>query len=132
MAKSPATSGPAPVYVVHGAEAFLKRQAVTEIIDKVLGNADRSLAFSEYDGSAWVELASVLDDLRTLPFLAERRLVFVRDADTFITNHRQALEDYLENISPTGVLLIECRSFPGNTRLAKRAAAIGESIKCEP
>lgn len=121
-----------PVYVVHGAEAFLQREALTGLLDRLLGKSDRSLALTEYDGSGSVELASVLDDLRTLPFLSERRVVFVRDADTFITKHREKLEDYLDNPSGTGVLVMEARSFPATTRLAKRAASIGESIKCEP
>ncbi|UCD27988.1 MAG: DNA polymerase III subunit delta [Planctomycetota bacterium] len=121
-----------PVYVVHGAEAFLKRQAITEIIDRLLGDADRSMAVSEYDGSAAsLELATVLDDLRTLPFMSNYRLVIVYDADSFITRYRQDLEEYIENPSSTGVLVAECRSFPGTTRLAKRVRAAGEIVKCE-
>lgn len=122
----------APVYVVCGAEAFLKRQALAGVLDRTLGNSDRSLALTEYDGSGSVELANVLDDLRTLPFLSERRVVLVRDADSFITRFRQQLEDYLDSPSSSGVLVLEARSFPGTTRLAKRAAAIGEVTKCEP
>jgi DNA polymerase-3 subunit delta len=122
----------APIYVVHGAEAFLKRQAIAEILDRLLAGADRAMALSEYDGAGSIELASVLDDLRTLPFLSDRRVVLVRDADAFITRYREGLEDYFESPSSTGVLVMEARSFPGNTRLAKRAAAVGESIKCEP
>ena len=119
-------------YVVCGPEAFLKRQAIREITDRVLGEADRALSLSEYDGaSGTVELADVLDDLRTLPFLTARRLVVVRDADSFITRHRPELEEYAENPSPTGVLLIECKSLPANTRLYKRVQAVGQVIKCE-
>ncbi len=121
-----------PICVVYGAEAFLKRQAIADIVDRVLGNADRSLALSEYDGGAAIALAGVLDDLRTLPFLSDRRLVLVRDADKFITDNRAALEDYADQPSPTGVLLMECRSFPGSTKLAKRVQAIGEAIECKP
>ncbi len=122
-----------PVYVVTGSEGFLKREAIRRISERVLGKADRSLAYTEYDGAAAAtELAVVLDDLRTLPFLADRRLVLLYDADTFITKYRQALEDYVGAPSPTGVLLIECKSLPANTRLYKRAQQAGEVIKCEP
>jgi DNA polymerase-3 subunit delta len=98
----------------------------------VLGDADRSLALSEYDGSsAALELASVLDDVRTLPFLAERRLVVVREADAFITRYRSELESYMESPSSCGVLLLECKSLPASTRLYKRINAVGETIKCD-
>lgn len=123
---------PAAVYAVCGAEAFLKRRALMSIADRVLGQADRTMALCEYDGSdASVELAVVLDDLRTLPFLAERRLVIVREADAFITRYRSQLEAYVEQPASTGVLVLECKSLPGNTRLAKRIHAAGEVIACD-
>jgi DNA polymerase III subunit delta len=122
----------APIHVVFGPEAFLKRQAIASIVDTTLADADRSLAISEYDGAAaGLTAADVLDDLRTLPFLTECRLVLVRDADAFITRHRQALEEYVGNPSPTGVLLLECRSFPATTRLYKRVNALGGLVPCE-
>jgi len=119
-------------YAVCGAEAFLKRQAVETITHNVLGDADRSLTLSEYDGSsAALELAVVLDDLRTLPFLSERRLVIVTEADAFITRYRSDLETYLESPGSCGVLLLECKSLPANTRLYKRINQVGEVIKCD-
>lgn len=103
------------------------------LTDHILGKADRALALSEYEGAgASLELADVLDDLRTLPFLTPRRLVRVCDADSFITRYRQELEDYAENPSTTGVLLLECKTLAANTRLYKRISAVGKVIKCEP
>lgn len=122
---------PVPVYVVCGTDEFLKRQAVQRIVSAVLGEDSQHLALSPFDGPT-AELADVLDELRTLPFLAERRLVVVRDADAFITKHRAALEHYLTEPSDWGVLLLVCRSFPANTRLAKLAARVGEVVRCEP
>ena len=99
-------------------------------MNKILGDADRALALTEYDGTT-AGLAEVLDDLRTLPFLTKRRLVVVRDADDFITRYRENLEEYAESPSQTGVLLLECKSLPANTRLYKRIVAVGEVVKCE-
>lgn len=130
---STAIQNPAPIYAVCGTEVFLKRQAMDQIVKDVLGDADRALSLSEYDcATTTAELASVLDDLRTLPFLTDRRLVVVREADKFITLYRQALEDYAASPSSTGVLLIECKSLPGNTRLAKQIAKIGKVLKFDP
>lgn len=133
MGKVKSTSEPiAPIYAFSGAELFLRRQAMNETIVRALGNADPALVLSEYDGaSGTVELATVLDDLRTLPFLAERRVVVVRDADKFITQHREHLEGYAANPSPTGVLVLECKSLPANTRLAKQIAKVGQLSKFE-
>jgi DNA polymerase III subunit delta len=128
--RSQTESRSVPVYVVCGSEAFLKREALARITNEVLGKADRSLALTEYDAGS--ELAAVLDDLRTLPFLTDRRLVVVRDADAFVTRYRPELEDYFESPSPTGVLLLDVRTFPKNTRLYKRAQVVGQVVECEP
>lgn len=121
-----------PVYVVYGPEDFLKRQALEGVVNRLLPAAERSMALSEYDaGSKMPESAEVFDELRTLPFLAERRVVVIRDADAFITKCRQHLEDYVDDPSSSGTLVMECRSFPGNTKLAKKVKAVGEAIACE-
>jgi len=119
------------VYVIYGQDGRRGREALEEIREAVLGEADPQLALSVYEGDS-ASLAEVLDGLRTLPFLTERRLVVIKDADKFISDHREALEKYLEQPSSTGVLLLMAKSFPGRTRLAKKAAAVGEVVACEP
>jgi DNA polymerase III subunit delta len=128
--KSGDSSGPAAVYAVFGAEAFLKREALVRITHQALGNADRSFSMSEYEGPS-AELAPIMDDLRTLPFLAERRLVIVREADPFITRFRPELEDYADKPTSTGVLVLECKSLPSNTRLYKKINALGGTVPCD-
>ncbi len=127
------TDKPAPFYAVCGEELFLRRQAITELVDEVLGPADRSLAMSEYDGkNDSLEPSDVLDDLRTLPFLVERKLVLLRDGDLFVKQYRAELEAYAEKPCERSVFVLECKSLPANTRLYKRIAAAGEVVKCEP
>jgi len=59
-------------------------------------------------------------------------VVLIREAETFITAHREKLENYLARPSPTGTLILECRSFPKTTRLSKAAAAVGgQLIECK-
>jgi DNA polymerase-3 subunit delta len=124
------SSKPLPIYVVFGAETFLKTQAIGRVIGVLLEPDQRATSLAEYEGGS-VVLAELLDELRTLPFLAPRRVALVRDADTFISANREHLEKYLEMPSETGSLILECRSFPSNTRLYKRAQAVGQCIACE-
>ncbi|MHC4294951.1 MAG: DNA polymerase III subunit delta, partial [Planctomycetota bacterium] len=76
------------------------------------------------------ELPEVLDELRTLPFLAPRRAVVVSDAAPFVSAHREAIESYLNAPSKTASLILLLTSFPRNTRLAKLVGKIGEAIEC--
>jgi len=120
-----------PVYVIHGKDRRRVTDSADAIARQVLADADPQLSLSRLEGNN-IELADVLDELRTLPFLSPCRLVMIKDADSFITKYRQPLEAYLEAPSPTGVLILLPESFPATTRLAKIAAKIGQVISCEP
>ena len=89
-----AASTPKPVYVICGSESFLKRQALRSVLRGLgIHPADDSMAVTQFDAEA--ELSAVLDELRTLPLLAEHRVVMVDEADAFIAAHRPQLERYL-------------------------------------
>lgn len=118
-----------PLIVIFGEESYSKSRRLSDTLDMLLpAGVDRTLALSSFDGTLTEEqggptLAAVMDDLLTLPFLAPRRIVLIRDADRFISACRERLERWVESPSPTGVLVLECRSFPKTTRLYKAAAA---------
>ena len=119
-----------PIYVVFGQDRRRVWDKSEEVLEEALAGCERQVSQSSYDGDE-ASLAEVLDGLRTLPFLSPRRVVLVKDADKFISEHRQSLEKYLEEPCPTGVLVLVARSFPANTRLAKRARQIGQVYNCE-
>jgi DNA polymerase-3 subunit delta len=113
--------------VLHGDEDFLKRQALAALRAWVVGEGDASLSCSAYPGEKAV-WADVHDELETLPFLGGRRLVAIEGADPFVTKHRAALEKYVGRPSATGVLVLEVKSWPANTRLAKLVDANGTLV----
>ena len=117
-----------PVYVLHGHNLYLRQQARREVIHRFGDEGDAELGVANFDASA--ELAEVLDELRTAPLLARRRLVIFHDADKFVTAHRQRLEQYLANPSSTASLMLVVDSWKATTKLAKLAAKIGEVIDC--
>ena len=121
---------PLPIYVLRGADPYLLDQGRQAVRQRVIGDADPGLALVELEGPE-AQLADVLDGLRTLPFLAPRRLVLIREADAFVTAHREALEKYLEAPSPTGSLCLEVTAWNETTRLAKRVAERGVVVQCE-
>jgi DNA polymerase III subunit delta len=109
---------PQPIYVLTGDEDFLKRQVLTALKALVLAGSDESFGLSIYTGDK-APLATVRDDLDTLPFLGPRRLVVVEEADPFVTLHRASLEKYVGQPSTTGVLVLVVKTWPATTRLAK-------------
>jgi DNA polymerase-3 subunit delta len=107
-----------PVYVLHGDEDFLKRQVRGALQTLVLGTTEDSFGLSSHAGDKAV-FAAVHDELQTLPFLAPRRLVVVEAADPFVTRFRAQLEKYVAKPAPTGVLVLDVRTWPTTTKLAK-------------
>lgn len=123
--------------VIFGDERYQKADALRRVLARLLPpEVDRGLALCEFDAArggegGTLDFAAVADELRTLPFLADRRVVVIRDADPFVQAHREALERYIEHPAPTGTLILDCRSFPKTTRLYKAASAAGgELIEC--
>ncbi|HEY8505813.1 MAG TPA: DNA polymerase III subunit delta [Gemmataceae bacterium] len=108
---------PQPVYVVTGDEDFLKRQVLAALQPLILEEADPSFALSLYPGDK-ADFSAVRNELDTLPFLSPRRMVVIEQADPFVTKNRAALEKYVQSPA-AGVLVLDVKSWPANTKLAK-------------
>jgi DNA polymerase-3 subunit delta len=106
------------VYALAGDEDFLKRLARERIIALTLGDADPEFAVSVFAGEK-LDFSTVRNELDTRPFLAPYRVVVVENADPFVTEHRHALEQYAAKPSPVGVLVLDVKTFPETTKLAK-------------
>ena len=107
-----------PVYALVGDEDFLKRRARDAILRLALGDADPAFAVATYAGDK-LDFSTARNDLDTLPFLSPCRVVVVENADPFVTANRPALEKYVTQPSAVGVLVLELKSFPETTKLAK-------------
>src|SRR5437762_11089166 len=107
-----------PVYVLSGDEDFLKRLARERVVAAALGDADPAFAVADYAGDT-LDFSTVRNELDSLPFLAPCRIVVVENADPFVTEHRPALEQYVTKPSAAGVLVLEVKTFPETTKLAK-------------
>lgn len=117
-----------PIYVLYGDDSFLRDLHRAEVVAEAIGDAEPQTCVTSFD--ATVELAAVLDEVRTLPFLAPCRVVIVRDADAFVSANREALEAYLERPARNGTLLLFVSSWPKNTKLFKIVAKVGQAFDC--
>jgi DNA polymerase-3 subunit delta len=124
-----------PIYALIGDEDFLKRRVRDAIVAAVLGDADPAFAVSVYAGER-LDFSTVRNDLDTPSFLAPCRVVIVENADTkphpqveaFLSVHRSALEAYAAKPSSVGVLILDVKSFPETTRLAKAIPDAGKVV----
>ena len=122
---------PSAVCAVFGDEAYLKFEVLAALRRQVLGAEGAEFSLTALNGSS-AQLRDVFDALATVSlFGSGRRLVIVEEADTFVTQYRGELEDYVAKPAKGGVLVLEVDSWPSNTRLAKAVAASGLAIECK-
>ena len=119
------------ICAVVGDDAFLRhevRLALGQLLEK---GDEAGLGLKTYEGKT-AELRDVLDALceRSL-FGSELRVVVVEDADPFVKMYREKLEDYVAKPAQDSVLILEVKTWPGNTRLAKAVAKTGLTINCQ-
>jgi len=121
------TSTQAAVYVVAGKDAALVNYQCRELLDRLMPHEQRTTGLFEPDIKQ-AALSEVLDELRTMPFLTDRRVVVLRNADEFVSEHRERLENYFDHPSSTGVLVLTVSSWPAGTRLARKLPSVGQLI----
>lgn len=115
------------VFVIAGQDDSSVSTEAENLVDSLLEPSQRATGFFKADAGE-VSAADVLDELRTIPFLTERRVVLVKGADDFISKNRSLLEKYFENPCPTGVLVMTVGSWDARTRLARMLPGVGRMI----
>lgn len=115
------------IYVICGKDKFLVGNECDALLDKLLPVDQRPMALYQPRAEDAV-ISEVLDELRTLPFLAERRVVLIKDADSFVSENRDHLEKYFDKPSSCGVLVLVLNTWRKNTKLAKKLAPVGQLL----
>ncbi len=121
---------PPAVVVLFGEETHLKQQCVVQLTELVLGTGpDAAVGLMKFAGKD-SELKSVKSELQTVGMFVSSRLVVVEDADEFVTKYREGLEAYCLKPASRSVLVLDCKSWKSNTRLAKKVAESGLELDC--
>lgn len=121
----------APAYYFHGPEDLLKDEALRALVDRVL---DPSLRDFNLDQRSAAQLDA--DDLfalcTTLPMMAERRVVVLRDVEALKRKPkvRGALLDYLGRAAPETLLVLIQGANEENEDKEIVRAAVG--VACNP
>ncbi len=90
--------GESPVYLLHGDEGFLSRKALDWLREAVLKGIAEDFNLDRFDAQENLELGRILDAARTLPMMAPRRMVLVRNAEPIFKLKAAALKTLLRYI----------------------------------
>jgi DNA polymerase-3 subunit delta len=118
-------SGPGPVYLFLGPEAYNRDRCRRALIDAALPEGERESGFTRHDLDQ-TPLAAAIDDARSLSLFAARRVIWLGRAEAALPKGRMTdaeedggaaaggagpLEEYLRSPSPGTVLVIDCARF---------------------
>lgn len=120
-----------PVMVLYGSERTLKVDALHRIPGCATCENEDDICFTRVAG-ADAELTDITDELLTVSMFGDRRIVMVEDADDFVKDHRPGLEKYVASPSKASLLILDVKSWPKNTRLAKAVVQTGLAVECNP
>ncbi|HXV18685.1 MAG TPA: DNA polymerase III subunit delta [Candidatus Omnitrophota bacterium] len=122
-----------PLYLLAGKEEFLKNEFILDLKNSIFqAGQDASLNTQEFNASN--DLAgSVIDFLQTAPFLSQKRLAIVREADEWEEDDLKLLAAYALQPSPTGVLVL-CSNEGVSKKSAFGSEVTGRAnvVSCQP
>ncbi len=113
------------IYVIAGKDDSLVSSQCQELLDRLLEPTQRATGLLDAEAAA-VSASEVLDELRTAPFLTDKRVVRIRGAEDFISKNRTLLEKYFANPCPTGRLILTVKTWDARTKLAKKLKKVGK------
>jgi DNA polymerase-3 subunit delta len=121
---------PGNVCAVFGDDAFLKGEVLVTLRRKLISGDDAEFGLSVFAGRE-VQLRDIHDSLASVCLFGDgQRVVIVEEADSFVSEYRAELEDFVAKPA-RGVLILDVKTWPSNTRLAKAVTGTGLAIKCE-
>lgn len=119
-----------PACVIFGDESFLVQKCLKRLYQSWFGEED-ALSARSFDGqtATWPD---VIDEVATVSLFNQDgpRAAVVENAESFVKNYRDRIEDYLEHPAKSGVLVLIVNSWPANTRLYKRVHTKGFQLDC--
>lgn len=107
---------------VFGDEDYLKHEAL------VLVRGKENVEYFPGDDTEWRDIHDALT-MQSL-FGDAASTVVIEGADKFVTRYRDRLEGWVERSQPERLLVLELKTWPGNTRLAKAVEKVGLAIDC--
>lgn len=111
--------------VLFGNDSFLHALAVERLRALLLEDDEGDIR--RFEGRE-APLRDVVTELATLSMFGSRRVVMVEDADSFVSDNREKLEELLASPPRSGFLILSVRTWTRTTRLAALAEKRGALV----
>lgn len=123
---------PDPIYYVFGEESYLLDRAVENIVKLATPDGPSDFNYDLFHGKD-LQGDQLRSTVETLPFMAPRRVVIVRDLQEMDLRQLQSMEDYFTNPAPSTCLIFHAMTLQKGVdgrnsfvKKLKKAATVGE------
>ena len=120
-----------PVYVLVGTERLLIERVVDAVRKVVDSMGVPGFNVEVFDGKG-LDAARVISAARTIPMMADTRLVLLRHVDAMTPTEQTNLAEYLDDPSDSTCFLATATKLDGRAKLAKAAKKKGYLIEAKP
>jgi len=120
-----------PVYVLVGTERLLIERVVDAVRKAVDSMGAPGFNIEVFDGKG-LDAARVISAARTLPMMADTRLVLLRHVDAMTPTEQTNLAEYLDDPSESTCFIVTATKLDGRAKLAKAAKKKGVLIDAKP
>ncbi len=119
---------PPALLLLFGEEGYLVERAARQVRDAVVAPADRDFNLTVVHGRE-LKGRELVDQARTLPVFASRRLVEVRYLHEAPADQLEALAAYLDNPVPETCLLLSATTIDKRRKFFQKFAKAGEMVE---
>jgi len=111
-------------------DPFLAEEAIDRFVQTHIDPAIKDLAYAAYYADE-ADPAEIVLEAQSVPFLAERRVILVRNAERYLVETAAGpLLDYIEAPVDTAVLLLLASRVDKRTRFYKLCEKVGQIVEC--
>jgi DNA polymerase-3 subunit delta len=100
---------PEPLYYIHSDESPVVEELLKKAADAVFEKGQKDFNYNVFDKTSTTQ--KIIDTALTLPFLASRRFVIIRNFDELTAGQKKALVPYLKNPSPGTCMIVISSQF---------------------
>jgi DNA polymerase-3 subunit delta len=122
---------PGPLYFLHGKERWLVDRAVDILRARVLDPRTRDFNYELFYGKE-AGAARIVQAARTLPMMAKRRLILVRDADEMKADELAGLIPYVQDPAPETCLVFVGEKVDARLKFFTAFKKSGTLVKLDP
>ena len=111
-------------------EPIIAERCIEAVRDSIVDPVNRDFAYAAYYADE-TPVGSIVMDAQTFPFLTDRRVVFVRNAEKYNTESGAGVMlDYLASPSESTVLLMLVQKVDKRTKFYKACKKAGAIVEC--